>query len=134
MLIDAAELKAPPRNVTAGGKIAPAMDAARLAPLKRARADPASGRKHRGDFPLAPPAAPIGAAALVLAQGPKRVVEARKQILQTRSVSRKIPFEGEHRSLRDGDVGGRLLSGDRCSWIAAALICYLRSRLQSATA
>jgi hypothetical protein len=110
------------------------MDASRLAPLNGACADPASGRKHRSDFPFAPPRAPIGAHAPVLAQGPKRVVEARKRIVQTRRVSRKVPFEGEHRSLRDRDVGRRLVSADRCLWIAIAPVCRPRSRLQSAVA
>ena len=81
MPINAALSDSPRRSFVKRREITPAMDATRLAPLKRTCANPASGCQHRGCFPLAPPGAPVGAAAPVFAKGTKRVVEARKQVL-----------------------------------------------------
>jgi hypothetical protein len=81
MLIDAAKLQAPRRSIIYSWKIAPAMDAPRLAPLKGGCANPARRRKHRGDLPFAPPAPRVGAASFRRAKGQTRIVEARKRVL-----------------------------------------------------
>jgi hypothetical protein len=132
MLIDAAKPQAPRRSIIYSWKIAPAMDAPRLAPLKGARADPSSRREHRGRFPFAPPPPPVGAAAPSAAKGPKRVIEAGKRISKTHCVSGEVSFKWEHRSLRDGDVEGRLRRVDRGSDLAAVRVRCLRSPLMGA--
>jgi hypothetical protein len=89
------------------------MDAPRFASLEGANAEPAGRRKHSGDFPFTPSAPWVGATAFRVAKGSGRLVEASEGILQTLCVSREVPFQGKHRSLRDGNVGSCLLRVDR---------------------
>jgi hypothetical protein len=100
------------------------MDAPRFASLEGANANPAGRGEHSGDFPFTPSAPWVGATAFRVAKAPGRVVEASKRILQTHRVSREIPFQGKHRSLRDGNVGSHLLCVDRGFRDTFPLACY----------
>jgi hypothetical protein len=129
MLIDPTERKTPRRSIIYCWKIASTMDAPRLASLKGACADPASRRKHPGDFAFASPTAAVGATPPRRAEGPTRVVEARKRVLQTPCVPREVAFERKHRSLRDRNVVGRLSRVDCGPGFAVPFVRCLRPPL-----